>query len=321
MNPSGTNPSDMNPSPSVRRLPLSTLFLLGSLAVFVVWFLRLHFEQLHYEGIFKAGSVELAKKDTTRARSLFDAFIRANPTDPGAYLTICTVCEEFDQAALVVDYAQRGVDACKNASKEQRAQLLLDLSQGQALAAPAHPQTQAIASARAALDLDPQNPQTLNAVGYMLVDNDQNLDDADKLLRRALQALKPRGDDPLSEVLRPLVEDSFGWLLYKKGDYPGAVAALEQASHDMPAGEPASGAKYFYYHLGAAYRKAGRIEEARHTLDIALHYDPTFAEAKAEEALLPPQSLPGVSPIGAPPIGAPPINSSSPPAASPGLKL
>jgi len=38
---------------------------------------------------------------------------------------------------------------------------------------------------------DPQNPELQNAVGYTLADNDQNLDEAEKLLRQALQSLKP----------------------------------------------------------------------------------------------------------------------------------
>lgn len=314
------NPSGLNSPPLARRFPLSTLLLLCCLVVFFARFLYMRTQEQHYEAIIQTGSTALAKKDTGRARGLFDTFLRANPTDPLGYIAISDLCTEFDQPALAVEYAQRGVDTCKNAPNPQRAELYLHLSQAQALAEPAHPQTKAIASVRTALSLDPQNPQLKNALGYTLADNDQNLDEAEKLLRQALQSLKPSGDDPLSDVLRPAMEDSFGWLLYKKGDYAGAVAGLNQAIQDLPTGQTGYVAKYYYYHLGAASRKAGQIDEARRALDIALQYDPAFPEAKAEEALLPPANTPAATPppaSAASPSATPPASSSP----APGLKL
>lgn len=300
MNSPGTDPSPVAP-----RLRLSTLLLLGSLAVFSLWFLRMHLLRLHYADILQKGSAALAKKDTPGARVLFDTFIRSNPADPRAYIVINGACLESDNPTLALEYAQRGLETCKNAPNSERAELYLALAQSQALTAPAHPQTAAIASARTALSLDPKNLITQNALGFMLADNDQNLEEAENLLRQTLQSLPSEGNDPLATALRPDIEDSFGWLLYKKGDYPGAVGALNRAAQDMPTAEPGFIAKYFYYHLGAAYRKAGQTDEARRALDVALHYDPAFPEAKAEEALLPPQST----------TAAP-----SPPSA-PGLKL
>jgi len=94
-----------------------------------------------------------------------------------------------------------------------------------------------------------------------------------------------------------LIEDSFGWLLYKKGDYAGAIVALNRAIQDMGSGEQGVTAKEYYYHLGAAYRKAGQIDDARRTLDIALQYDPTFRKPKPKKRsclpkIRPPQRRP-----------------------------
>jgi tetratricopeptide (TPR) repeat protein len=313
------NPTGLNSPPLVRRFPLSSLLLVCSLVVFFACFLYMRVQEMHYEGIIQAGSAALTKKNVARARSLFDTFLRKNPTDALGYIAISDVCAGFDQPALAVEYAQRGLEACKNASNAQRAEIYVHLSRAQALLEPAHPQTKAIASARIALSLDPENRALKNAVGYMLTDNDQNLDEAEKLLREALESLKPSGDDPVSDMQRPLIEDSYGWLLYKKSDFARAVVELNQAIQDMPSGEAGFAAKGYYYHLGAAYRKAGQIDDARRALDVALQYDSAFPEAKAEEALLPPPNTPAAVPA---PVPTPPSVSSSPaPSSTPGLKL
>ena len=317
------NPSGLNPPPRFQRPPLFSLLLLCSLVGYFVWFLFMHAQEARYQTVAQEGAAALAKNDTKRARDLFDKFLRTRPTDPASYMAVSEVSAAYDQPTMAVEYAQRGLDVCKNASNPQRAQLYLRLSLGQSLAEPKHPQIRAIASVRTALSLDPLNPELQNAVGYTLVDNDQNLNEAEKLLRQSLQSLKPTGEDTFSDSRRPLVEDSFGWLLYKKGDYVAAVAALNQAVHDMPTGQPGAAAKYYYYHLGAAYRKAGQVDAARRTLAVALQYDPAFPEAKAEEALLPPQNTPVAAPISTPPVGSPSAGSSSmsPSSPVPGLKL
>jgi tetratricopeptide (TPR) repeat protein len=309
------NPPSLNSPPRPQRPPIFSLLLLGSLVVFFASFLYMRVQEVQARAVLEAGSTALAKNDLKQARSVFDTFLRRSPTSAVAYAEVTGACLERDQAALAVEYAERGLEACKNAPDAERAFLYMTLSEAQGVAEPAHPQTKAIAAARAAVKLDPENFVFQNAVGYTLVENDQNLDEADKLLRQALKALKPSGEDPQSDALRPAIEDSFGWLLYKKGDYTGAVAVLTQAMQDMPSAEPGRSAKHFYYHLGAAYRKAGQIEEARRTLAIALQYDPAFAEAKAEAALLPPPNTPAATP----PVS--PIPSTPPTSATPGLKL
>ncbi len=290
---------------------MTALLLCGLLAYFV-WFLRTRMQSVQAQTRIQSEVQALNAKDTKRARDLFEMSVRENRAVPAVYADICQVCLAFDQPALTLEYAQRGLEACKDAAPEKRSGLYLFVAQADSMLEPAHPQTKAIAAARQALSLEPQNPSLQNALGYMLLDNDQNLDEAEKLVRQSLAALKSPGDDPLSDDLRPAVQDSFGWLLYKKGDYAGAVAALTEVLHTMPAGLPGYIAKYYYYHLGAAYRKAGNIEQARRTLAIALQYDPVFPEAKAEVALLPPVNPPAASPSGFP---------QKAPSSTPGLKL
>ena len=308
------NPTGPTPPPSVRWSQLTTLFMLGSLAVIFLWSFNQKRQGLQYEEWIQKGSAALAKKDVVHARGFFDAVLHANPTNPGIYLGISNTCMASDQTTLAEEYIQRGLEACKHATDAERANLYVGLSQVQSAAEPAHPQTKAIASARMALSLDPHNPAMKNALGYTLADNDQNLEEAERLLREALQSLDSPDNNPY--LTRWEVEDSFGWLLYKKGDYVGAVAELSQATQDLPDGVSGYGAKYSYYHLGAAYRKAGKPDDSRKILAIALHYDPDFPEAKAEVALLPPANTPAVVPT---PANA--LPHSSPLPSAPGLKL
>ncbi len=72
---------------------------------------------------------------------------------------------------------------------------------------------------RAILKQDPRNANALNALGFMLADRGQRLDEAQKLLREAM-TLKP--DDPF-------VIDSYGWLQYRLGNSGEAIKYLRRA--------------------------------------------------------------------------------------------
>lgn len=302
------NPSGPTPAFTRRSLTFNLVLLVCLIGVFA-WLQFLRLQDRRYSQIVSDGATALSKKDIARAHERFDAYVRTRPTDYTAYIEVSADCLALDQPALALEYAQRGLEACKDASNPERAQLYLQLAQALALTEPAHPQTKAIDAARTALKLDPDNFQMKNALGYMLADNDQNLDEAERLLRQALQTLADLGRNESAAAVRSLIEDSYGWLLYKKNDYPGAIAALTEAVHDMAPDTEGYAAKYYYYHLTAAYRKAGRIDDARRMLAIALQYDPAFPEAKAEEALLPPANTPPAQPpvSATPPAPATPL--------------
>ena len=65
--------------------------------------------------------------------------------------------------------------------------------------------------------LDPKNANALNYLGYTYADLGTNLDEAEKLIKEALN-YKP--DDGY-------ITDSLGWVYYKKGLYENAVEMLE----------------------------------------------------------------------------------------------
>lgn len=80
------------------------------------------------------------------------------------------------------------------------------------------------------LEKNPDDVRTLNALGYTLTDKTERYDEADRYLQRALQ-LQPD---------EPVVIDSFGWLLYKKGMADRALPYLKRAYEKQPETEIAA---------------------------------------------------------------------------------
>ena len=97
-----------------------------------------------------------------------------------------------------------------------------------------------------ALELNPDQPLVLNYLGYSWVDQGLNLDEAFKMLRRAVE-------------LRPTdgyIVDSLGWAHFKLGQYTEATETLEKAISLKPA-DP-----ILNDHLGDAYWRVNRRIEA-----------------------------------------------------------
>ena len=61
----------------------------------------------------------------------------------------------------------------------------------------------------------PEDASLLNALGYSLADRNQKLPRAESLIRKALAASPDN----------PAFLDSLGWVLFRRGDIPGGVAA------------------------------------------------------------------------------------------------
>src|SRR5262249_17878243 len=78
------------------------------------------------------------------------------------------------------------------------------------------------------LEKEPDNPTFNNDLGFILADHDMNLDEAEKLIRKALeddkkQRLKDDSDlKPEDYKDNPSYLDSLGWVLYKKKQYDEA---------------------------------------------------------------------------------------------------
>ncbi|MDC0459031.1 tetratricopeptide repeat protein [Alphaproteobacteria bacterium] len=107
---------------------------------------------------------------------------------------------------------------------------------------------------KAALEKNPNDPYTLNYLGYWWADDGRNLEEAIKLIEQAVR-LSPNSG---------YFVDSLGWVHYKLGNYDLAVAFLEKATMLEPMDAVITG------HLGDAYWETGRYAEARFKWQYAL---------------------------------------------------
>lgn len=112
---------------------------------------------------------------------------------------------------------------------------------------------------KAALKLSPNRPDVLNYLGYSWVDQNLNLTNAMKLIRKAVK-LKPNSG---------YYVDSLGWAHYRLGKYKEAVSILEKAVMLRP-DDPV-----INDHLGDVYWRVGRKNEARFQWKQVLSLEPT----------------------------------------------
>lgn len=116
---------------------------------------------------------------------------------------------------------------------------------------------------RKALELSPEQPQTLNYLGYSYLEKQINLDEALSMIQRAATA---RPDDGA-------IADSLGWGFYRVGKYADAEKAMEHAIQLMPVDSTVND------HLGDVYWAVGRKREAEFQWKRALSFKPETEEA------------------------------------------
>lgn len=275
-----------NPRPGLPGIIITLCWI--TLCSLVVWYALSNFRELRLSPEMRAATAALKRQDSVQARKEFEAALKGHRDDAETYAEIATVCQKQKQWDLGIEYLRRAVQACKDQPKPRRAMLHYFLASFLAEAHPQPPQPEAIESAERALELSPDDPQMLNMVGYLLADNNVELDRAQDYIARALRLASDQKED--SPELTSEIEDSYGWVLYRQGKYADAVSALTQAIEDIPENSlPPDALTVYYYHLGAANHKAGNPDAALRALRMALQYDKDYAPAKAELAALLPR--------------------------------
>ncbi len=126
---------------------------------------------------------------------------------------------------------------------------------------------------------NPDHYRALNYVGYSWAERGERLDEAERMIRRAIE-LEP--DDGY-------IIDSLGWVLYQRGLqqiaagdgdrarvlFREAIEKLELALAKLERRDP-----IITWHLGDAYRSVSRFEEALRTYQEALELGPGDEEAE-----------------------------------------
>ena len=115
----------------------------------------------------------------------------------------------------------------------------------------------AVAASRNALELSPNAPQALNFLGYLLADHQQDLPEAETLIRRAV------AQDPDNGAYL----DSMGWVLFRLGKFSDARVHLERALA-LTGDDP-----IVHEHLGDVYSQLKLLDLARAQYRLALAGD------------------------------------------------
>jgi tetratricopeptide (TPR) repeat protein len=110
----------------------------------------------------------------------------------------------------------------------------------------------AIAEYRGAIKRWPDSSLALNALGYTLADRTEQFEEAEKLIRKALEI------NPSS----PAIIDSLGWVLYKLGQHEAGLVELQRAYDSMKDAEVAA-------HLVEVLAELERQGEALELLESA----------------------------------------------------
>ena len=122
------------------------------------------------------------------------------------------------------------------------------------------------ADMRKALELQPDQPQVLNYLGYSFLEQGRNFDEALTMIETAVAARPEDG----------YIIDSLGWGYYRLGRYEEAVAPMERAVELMPVDAVVND------HLGDVYWAVGRKREAEFQWSRALSFADDSSEADAD---------------------------------------
>lgn len=115
------------------------------------------------------------------------------------------------------------------------------------------------------VELDPENAELLNFLGYLYADKNVNLTEAENLIRRALKI------DPEN----PFYLDSLGWIYYRQGNAEKAIEYIRKAIYKMETDDAV-----LRDHLGDAYLLKGDVQRAIAEWERATVLDPKNEEVK-----------------------------------------
>jgi tetratricopeptide (TPR) repeat protein len=121
-----------------------------------------------------------------------------------------------------------------------------------------------------ALDVDSRAAVAANNLAWLYAEDNEKLDIALQLAQTAKAGLPDRHE----------VDDTLGWVYYKKGLSTLAVAAFQRSVHLQPDNPSYVG------HLGLAYAQSGDKDKARQTLERALKIKADFDGADEARKIL-----------------------------------
>lgn len=170
----------------------------------------------------------------------------------GTVASLCYGQERFAESVPFLERALARIDAgVEEADPETRVGLLFQLG---ASYERTRRYEEAAEQFQAVLEIQPEHSTAMNYLGYMWADNNENLEQALELVRRAV-ALEPNNGAYV---------DSLGWALFRLGKLEEARRHLERANQLVPEDS------VILEHLGDVYVALGDERRAREAYEHAL---------------------------------------------------
>lgn len=117
---------------------------------------------------------------------------------------------------------------------------------------------ESIEAMKKVLAIEPEHAEALNFIGYMYADRGIHLDEAERMIRKALE-LKPGNGYMI---------DSLGWVCFRTNRMEEAIRYLKEAASALP--EDAA----ILEHLGDVYVRTGQSREAAEAYEKAIRFTP-----------------------------------------------
>jgi len=128
----------------------------------------------------------------------------------------------------------------------------------------------AIEAYKSAVEIDNESFHALNNIAWLISDTKGDIQLAKKYAQQAVNLAPQNG----------AIADTYGWILYKSGEYEESKKYLELAAKALPSNA------YVAYHLGKTYLALNDRDNAYIVLKKALDLSSDFAHAEETKELL-----------------------------------
>ncbi len=224
-----------------------------------------------------------------KASELLQSLIKAQPENPSNQITKAKMLRVLDKPAEAITAYEEAIDLYKkdeDLSKEEQEDYVNNIRYTlSALYMDLNQVDKATDDLKALLEKDPDNPGYNNDLGYIWADHDMNLDESEKLIRKAIdedkkQRLKANPDQKPEAVKdNPSYLDSLGWVLFKQKKYKEAKQPLEEAVK-----QPDAQSIEIYDHLAEVLNALGDKDAATATWKKGLELPADTKREKEKKA-------------------------------------
>ena len=203
----------------------------------------------HAEAVIHSAYLNKVNGDYEEAVKVIEKGIQEQPDHPQFYALYASFLDDLKKW-------DRGIDMLNSAIAKfpENAQLHFFLGSMQDRVGKTD---QTVKNMRRVLEIEADHVQALNYLAYTFADKNIELDEAERLARRALD-LQPNDG---------YIMDTLGWVLFKKGNTVEAVRVLEAAFKAQPS------ESIIAEHLGDAYYKQQLPEKAKRMYQRAMEVE------------------------------------------------